>query len=187
MDDIRIYNRALSASEVQALYNAGNADTQAPSVPTNLSATPVSSSQINLSWTASTDNVGVTGYKVFRNGTQIATPGTTSYQDTGLSPNTTYSYTVAAYDAAGNTSGQSASVSATTQLPPSPSPTPSPGFSVCNQYTPSSTIPAGYGSPYDVLTSPSTLLISATYDVASARIDLGKGDPLQYVYNTSYR
>ena len=95
-------------------------DTIAPSIPTGLTATVVSSSQINLSWTASTDNVGVTGYKVFRNGTQIATVTTTSYSDTGLTPSTTYSYTVSAYDAVPNNSTQSASVSATTQSIPTP-------------------------------------------------------------------
>jgi chitodextrinase len=90
-------------------------DTQAPTVPTNLQATAISSSQINLSWTASIDNVGVTGYKVFRNGVQIATTSNTNYSDTGLSPLTTYSYTVSAFDAAGNVSAQSAQASATTQ------------------------------------------------------------------------
>ena len=89
-------------------------DTTAPSVPTGLTATAVSSSQINLSWNASTDNVGVTGYRVYRGGTQIATITGTSYQNTGLTAATTYSYTVAAYDAAGNVSAQSSSVSATT-------------------------------------------------------------------------
>ncbi|MGO9932943.1 MAG: fibronectin type III domain-containing protein [Steroidobacteraceae bacterium] len=89
-------------------------DTTPPSVPTGLSATAVSSTQINLSWTASTDNVGVTGYDVFRNGTQVGTTTTTSYQDTGLTASTTYSYTVAAYDAAGNVSAQSTAATATT-------------------------------------------------------------------------
>ncbi|MHB8624537.1 MAG: Ig-like domain-containing protein [Sulfuricaulis sp.] len=91
-----------------------NADTQPPSVPTNVSASAISSSQINLSWTASTDNVGVTGYKVYRNGTQIATATNTLYSNTGLSPATSYSYTVAAYDAAGNVSAQSSAATATT-------------------------------------------------------------------------
>ncbi|MEK7075837.1 MAG: hypothetical protein AAB948_03550, partial [Patescibacteria group bacterium] len=54
-------------------------DTTPPTTPTNLSATAVSSSQINLSLTASTDNVGVTGYRIYRGGTQIATSTTTSY------------------------------------------------------------------------------------------------------------
>ncbi|MDH5202216.1 MAG: fibronectin type III domain-containing protein [Nitrospirota bacterium] len=89
-------------------------DTQAPSVPTGLTALAVSSTQINLSWNASTDNVGVTGYRIYRNGNSVGTSTTTSYSDTGLSPSTTYTYTVAAYDDAGNTSGQSAPASATT-------------------------------------------------------------------------
>jgi hypothetical protein len=121
-----------------------------------------------------------------RGGTQIGTPTGTSYQDTGLNPNTSYSYTVAAVDGAGNTSGQSASASATTSLPPSPSPVPSPGATACSLYTPSSAIPTGYGSPHDVVSSPSTNLMNVTCDVSSARVDLGKGDPLQYIYNTGY-
>jgi chitodextrinase len=91
-----------------------NSDTQAPSVPGNLSGTSVSMTQINLSWSASTDNVGVAGYRVFRNGTQVATPATTTYQDTGLTKATAYSYTVLAYDAAGNASAQTTPVSVTT-------------------------------------------------------------------------
>ena len=82
------------------------ADTTPPSTPTNLSATAISSSQINLSWTASTDNVGVTGYKIFRGGVQIATSATNSYFNTGLTASTAYSYTVSAYDAAGNNSAR---------------------------------------------------------------------------------
>src|SRR5438046_929280 len=97
-------------------------DTTPPSVPTGLTASAVSSSQINLSWTASSDNVGVSGYRVYRNGTQIATTGATSFANTGLSPSTTYSYTVAAYDAAGNLSTQSSSASATTPAPPDTTP-----------------------------------------------------------------
>jgi chitodextrinase len=96
------------------------ADTTPPSTPTGLSATAAGSTGANLSWSASTDNVAVTGYIVRRNGVQVATPATTSYADTGLSAVTTYSYTVAARDAAGNISPNSASVSVTTPpLPPS--------------------------------------------------------------------
>jgi chitodextrinase len=90
------------------------ADTQAPTVPANVFATAISTSQINLSWTASSDNVGVTGYKIYRNGTQIATATATSYSNTGLTASTSYTYTVSSYDAAGNVSGQSASASAIT-------------------------------------------------------------------------
>ena len=93
-------------------------DTTPPSVPTGLVATAVSSSQINLSWNASTDpNSTVAGYKIYRNGTQVGTTANTSYQDSGLSASTTYSYTVSAYDPSGNTSAQSSSASATTQAP----------------------------------------------------------------------
>jgi len=91
------------------------ADTTAPSIPSGLSASATSSSQINLSWTASTDNVGVTGYKIYRSGTYIATSTGTSYSNTGLTASTSYTYRVSAIDAAGNESSQSSSVSATTQ------------------------------------------------------------------------
>lgn len=90
-------------------------DTSAPTTPTSLSGTAVSSSQITLSWTASTDNIGVTRYTVSRNGTQVGTPTTSSFSDTGLSASTTYVYTVSASDAAGNTSAPSTSVGVTTQ------------------------------------------------------------------------
>src|SRR5215813_7823681 len=78
-------------------------DTIPPSVPTGLVAAAVSSTQINLSWSESTDDVGVMGYKVFRDGAQIATASQLTYSDNRLTASTTYSYTVAAYDAAGNT------------------------------------------------------------------------------------
>ena len=89
-------------------------DTTPPSVP-SLTATAVSSSQINLSWTASTDSVGVTGYKIYRNGTYLTTTTSTSYNNTGLTPATSYSYRVSAIDAAGNESSQSTAKSVTTQ------------------------------------------------------------------------
>ena len=85
-----------------------------------MSGTGVSISQINLSWSASTDIVGVTGYKVFRNGVQVGTSATTSFQDTGLTVNAAYSYTVSAYDAAGNNSALSAPVSVSTQRDTTP-------------------------------------------------------------------
>ena len=99
-----------------------------PSVPTALSATPISSSQINLSWAPSSPSSGglaVAGYQIFRLGTQIATSSTNSFSDTNLAPSTQYSYTVAAYDTSGNASSQSAPVLATTlaqTVPVSPPP-----------------------------------------------------------------
>jgi chitodextrinase len=98
------------------------ADTTPPSVPTGLTASAVSSSQINLSWAASSDNVGVSGYRIYRGGTQIATTTATFYTNTGLSPSTTYSYAVAAFDAAGNLSAQSSPASATTPAAPDTTP-----------------------------------------------------------------
>lgn len=95
--------------------SAAAADTQAPTTPSGLTATATGTSRINLAWTASGDNVGVTSYKVFRGGTQIATLGTsTSYSDTSLSAATAYSYSVVACDAAGNCSAPSLSATATT-------------------------------------------------------------------------
>ncbi|MCK4644614.1 MAG: S8 family serine peptidase [Candidatus Aminicenantes bacterium] len=89
-------------------------DEELPSTPTDLSTTPVSGSQVDLTWTESTDNVGVTGYNIYRDGVQVGTAETTGYSDTALQPNTTYSYYVEAYDAAGNESGSSDTASATT-------------------------------------------------------------------------
>ena len=106
-------NSTTSAAVTVTVSNTP-ADTQAPTVPTGLAATAVSSSEIDLTWTASTDNVGVAGYNVYRDGSQVGTSTTTSYADAGLSASTSYSYTVAAYDAAGNTSQPSTSASATT-------------------------------------------------------------------------
>jgi chitodextrinase len=89
-------------------------DTTAPSVPAGLTATSAGMSAINLSWTASTDNVAVTGYRIRRGGTVLGTTTSTTYGDTGLASGTNYSYTVTAYDAAGNESAQSTAASATT-------------------------------------------------------------------------
>ena len=90
-------------------------DTTAPTVPTGLNAQAVSATKIDVSWSASTDNVGVTGYRVYRNGSfLIALGGVTTFQDTGLTPGTTYTYNVDAVDAVGNASGISAVAGATT-------------------------------------------------------------------------
>jgi len=103
-------------------------DTTPPTTPSNLTATAASSSQINLAWTASTDDVGVTGYLVERcqgsgctGFAQVATVAGTTYNDTGLAAATSYSYRVRATDAAGNLSPYSTIASATTPAPiPSP-------------------------------------------------------------------
>ncbi len=94
--------------------SGGGSDTQAPTAPSNLSTGGITTSAITLDWTASTDNVGVTGYKVFKNGTQITTVTGTNYQFTGLSAGTTYALAVSAYDAANNNSGQTSINASTT-------------------------------------------------------------------------
>jgi hypothetical protein len=83
-------------------------DTEAPTVPENLEAVAVSSAQVNLGWDASSDNVGVTGYRVFRDGGELATTAGTSYADGTVLPGNTYAYRVSAYDASGNESPTSA-------------------------------------------------------------------------------
>jgi chitodextrinase len=87
---------------------AAVADTQAPSVPTGLTATPVSSSQIKLAWNASTDNVGVTGYYVYLNDAPLTTTTGTSFTHSGLTAGTTYNYRVSAFDAVPNHSAWTA-------------------------------------------------------------------------------
>jgi YD repeat-containing protein len=93
-------------------------DTSAPSVPTGLSVTGASSSQVSLSWNASTDTggSGLAGYRVYRAGSLLGTTSSSSYTDNTVSGNTTYSYTVAAYDNAGNVSSQSSALSVTTPV-----------------------------------------------------------------------
>ena len=88
-------------------------DTAPPSQPTGLTAVAASSSSIALQWTASTDNVAVTGYRISRNGTQVASVTNLSWSDSGLTGGTTYAYSVVAVDAAGNAS-TAATASATT-------------------------------------------------------------------------
>ncbi len=109
-----------SFSGTASATTSQSVDTTAPSIPSGLTASAASSSQINLSWSAATDTggSGLAGYKVYRNGTQIGTTTTPSYSNTGLAASTTYSYTVAAYDAAGNNSAQSGQAFATTTAAP---------------------------------------------------------------------
>ncbi|WP_136605763.1 lytic polysaccharide monooxygenase [Paenibacillus dokdonensis] len=126
------------ADTANAFYNVidvdfggggGNpADTTAPTAPTGLAASNVSSTGASLSWGASTDNVGVTGYKVYNGSTLVTTTGgsTLSYNVTGLTANTSYTFTVKAVDAAGNASAASNAVTfVTTSLPPTDTTAPS--------------------------------------------------------------
>jgi glucose/arabinose dehydrogenase/PKD repeat protein len=128
IDEVRVYNRALSEAEVKADMQVAvgsggsSADTTPPSAPGNLKATGAIG-KVLLSWEASTDNTGVTGYEVYRSTTpgftpssanRIATPTGTSYTDTAAAG--TYYYRVRATDAAGNLSNSSAEASGTSAL-----------------------------------------------------------------------
>ncbi|WP_299158100.1 endonuclease [uncultured Tenacibaculum sp.] len=97
----------------------GSSDTQAPSVPSNLTASSITENSVNLSWTAATDNVSVVGYDVYRGTTKLGTATTTSYSATGLTASTAYSFSVKAKDAANNISAASNTVSITTSSTPS--------------------------------------------------------------------
>ncbi|WP_407945738.1 GH32 C-terminal domain-containing protein [Paenibacillus puerhi] len=108
-------NESAASNSLSVTTNAGAADTQAPSAPTNLASSSKTSTSVSLTWTASTDNVGVTGYNIYRGGTKIGTSAATGYTDSGLNASTAYTYTVKAVDAAGNESAASNSLSVTTE------------------------------------------------------------------------
>ncbi len=89
-------------------------DVTAPTVPESLAATSVQHTSVSLNWDPASDNVAVTGYRVLRDGAEVATVAGTTYTGTGLTPLTAYQYQVAARDAAGNESGPSAAIDVTT-------------------------------------------------------------------------
>ena len=97
------------------IFRSGG-DTEPPTTPTLLTATNVQANRVTLSWGASTDNVGVTAYDIYRNSAKIddVNSSTTTYQDSTVSANTTYSYFVRARDAAGNQSQRSRTINVTT-------------------------------------------------------------------------
>ena len=117
-----VADNALSGNKTGDLLDQGTGtiiqsnDSQPPTVPTGLAATSVTATLVALQWTASTDNVAVTGYNVYRDGAVVGTVGgsTTTFTDTTVAPATTYVYKVNAFDAAGNDSAQSDGLSVTT-------------------------------------------------------------------------
>jgi hypothetical protein len=110
-------------------------DTESPTVPTNLSGNAVNHNQINLIWNASSDNIGVAGYEIYRNSVLVTTVTGTSYGDAGLTPATSYSYYIRAKDLVGNFSPPTPSITVTT-------PRPSPYGSLTGTIT--RRIPGGY-------------------------------------------
>lgn len=121
-------SRTISAKAYDASGNMGvatvsvtveNGDKTAPEAPTNVQATATSYNKVHLSWTAASDNVGVTTYLIKRNGVVLRQVGAvTAYDDTEVSPTTAYSYTLTAFDAAGNQSAASQAATATTPAVP---------------------------------------------------------------------
>ncbi|MEZ0076406.1 discoidin domain-containing protein [Planotetraspora sp. GP83] len=120
---VRVYGTARGTSYGYSLYEfqvygsggGSGGDTAPPSTPTGLTVTGTAATSASLTWNPATDNVGVTGYNVYRGGTLAGTVTGTSFTDTGLTASTTYTYTVKAKDAAGNLSPASNSATATTQ------------------------------------------------------------------------
>jgi chitodextrinase len=109
---------------VATFHTFGSGNTSPPSVPAGLTSTSDTASSVGLSWNASTDSTGtLAGYTVYRNGTSIGTTNasTTTFTDSTVQPSTTYSYTVDAFDTAGNHSAQSSAIQVTTPGAPPPS------------------------------------------------------------------
>ncbi|AUX18383.1 M4 family metallopeptidase [Flavobacterium columnare] len=140
---------------IGAAYSGGTSDTTAPTTPTNLVASGTTSTSITLSWTASTDNVGVTGYNIYNGTTLLASSSTTSATVSGLTASTTYNFTVKAKDAAGNLSVASNAVLVTTSAGSSITYCASKGSSQADEWidyvalngmTNTTTADAGYGN-----------------------------------------
>lgn len=110
----------LAGSTPDILDTPSIQDTQPPSVPSGLTATVTSSTTVNLAWTVSTDNIGVSGYTIYRNGVSFATTSSSNlvFSDTTAMPDISYSYALDAYDQAGNHSAVSAPLQVTTPAEP---------------------------------------------------------------------
>jgi len=126
-------NTSVDSNTVSVTTTAPVADTTAPSAPT-LSASGTTTTTTNLSWSGATDNVAVTGYDVYRNGTLLGSTTTTTYAVTGLTASTTYTFNVRAKDAAGNISVNSNTVSVTTLATPTVTYCASKGNSTADEY-----------------------------------------------------
>ena len=105
-----------------SINTATSSDTTLPSAPDDLLANSISQNKIKLTWTAATDNVGVTGYNIYRDNVLVATSSTNSFVNTGLTASTSYTFYIKAYDAAGNVSTSSNIITAKTlAVPTNPS------------------------------------------------------------------
>ncbi len=124
IDEVRVYDSALSATQIQDDMDdpvgAPATDGTAPTVPGNLRTTATTGTSVSLAWNASTDEVGVTGYGVYRDGTSVASPAGTTSTVSGLVCGTTYTFAVDAVDAAGNRSAPGDALGGHRQLSPGP-------------------------------------------------------------------
>ncbi|CAM3443235.1 glycosyl hydrolase family 18 protein [Paenibacillus lupini] len=148
------------------VQGGGSGDTTVPSAPSNLRVTATTSSSVTLTWNASTDNVAVTGYDVYR-GTTLAgstSNGVLTFTNSGLSGSTTYSFTVKAKDAAGNSSAASTALSVTTLAPS------------VDQTAPST--PSNFRSTATTSTSVSLAWNASTDNVGVSGYDVYKGSTL---------
>ena len=145
--------------------NPNPADTQPPTAPANLTAPSKTSVSVSLSWTASTDNVGVTGYNVYKGGVLEGSTAGTTYTATGLSANTAYSFTVKAKDAANNESAASNTLNVTTDAPPADTQPP--------------TAPANLTAPSKTSVSVSLSWTASTDNVGVTGYNIYKGGVLE--------
>lgn len=123
IDDLSLYSRPLSPTEVASIYNGAGTpipDTSAPSAPANVIADALSPTAAAVEWQASTDDVAVNGYVIYRNGMPVGYASSTelSFTDTSLATSTSYTYTVRAFDTSGNQSLASNSSAVMTLAPP---------------------------------------------------------------------
>ncbi|MFN0226051.1 MULTISPECIES: carbohydrate binding domain-containing protein [Paenibacillus] len=152
-------------------------DTTAPSVPAGIKAASASKTSIELTWTASTDDVGVTGYEIYRNGTKVGTSAANRFVDSGLAALTAYTYTVKAYDAKGNTSAASAAATLSTT---------DQGNAATVYYKPGYTTPYMHYRPAGGTwtTSPGTAMpASEIAGYNKLTVDLGAATSLEAVFN----
>lgn len=137
-------------------------DVEPPTIPAPIGATAVAEDQIDLVWGASTDNTTLLGYRVFRDGLQIATTTLTTFSDSGLMPQTTYTYFIDAFDAFYNYSSSSDSVTATT----------------LEQYTQTPSTPATPGGSSQIINISSIVIIPEQF---SARLEWTTNIPTSYI------
>jgi chitodextrinase len=121
IDEVRVYDRALPPGQIKKdMQKAlrGAADAEGPTTPTGLSVAGQTQSSVSVSWSGSSDDVGVVGYGVYRNGTSVGTSAGTSFTFSGLACGTSYTLGVDAFDAAGNRSAKATLTASTSECPP---------------------------------------------------------------------